>query len=73
MFGPLPRLYRLLMIGASVAGFLAAGAWVGHLPVAPVPPAVGAVLGALAGVAVAWALVHDFHADAQPARADRHR
>lgn len=60
MFGPLPRLYRLLTTVVAVVVFLGAGAWLGHLTVVPVPLPLGALLGALAGVAVAWALVHDF-------------
>ena len=58
MFGPLPRLYRLLLIVVSVVVFLGVGVWVGHLTVVPIPLPVGALLGALAGVLVAWALVH---------------
>ena len=61
MFGPLPRLYRLLMIAVALVVFLGVGAWVGHLTVVPVPLPVGALLGALAGVLVAWALIHAPH------------
>jgi hypothetical protein len=61
MFGPLPRLYRLLLIVVSVVVFLGVGVWVGHLTVVPVPLPVGALLGALAGVLVAWGLVHAPH------------
>jgi hypothetical protein len=73
MLGPLPRLYRVLLVVVSVIVFLTAGAYVGHLTVVPVPIEVGAVLGAFAGLAVAWALLHDFHHATHPARVGRRR
>jgi hypothetical protein len=73
VLGPLPRLYRVLLIIVSVVVFLVAGAWVGHLSAVPVPIAAGALLGAVAGLAVAWALLHDFHHAAHPARVPRRR
>lgn len=66
MFGPLPRLYRLLIVVVAVVAFLGAGALVAQLSAVPVPLPLGALLGALAGVAVSWALVHDFHGRPRP-------
>ncbi len=72
MFGPLPRLHLITLATASVAVFLGVGLWVGHLTVMPFTLPVGAVLGAFAGIAVAWLLVHDFHRrSAQSVRAVR--
>jgi hypothetical protein len=69
MFGPLPRLYRLLTAAASVVVFLGVGVWVGHKTVLPLPLPVGALLGVLTGVLVAWMLVHAPHPpQRQPAR-----
>ena len=72
MFGPLPRLHLITLATVSVAVFLGVGLWLGQLTVTPFTLPVGAALGALAGIAVAWILVHDFHRrSAQPARAVR--
>jgi hypothetical protein len=72
VFGPLPRLHLITLATASVAVFLGVGLWVGHLTVVPFTLPVGAALGAVAGIAVAWLLVHDSHQrSAQPARAVR--
>ena len=72
MFGPLPRLHLFTLVTVSVAVFLGVGMWVGHLTAVPFTLPVGAALGALAGIAVAWVLVHDSHRRAaQPARTVR--
>jgi hypothetical protein len=72
VFGPLPRLHLITLATVSVAVFLGVGLWVGHLTAVPLTLPIGAALGALAGIAVAWVLVHDFHRrSAQPARAVR--
>ena len=61
VFGPLPQLYRVLIGSVAVVCFLGAGVWLSHLTFVPLPLPLGATLGALAGVAVAWALLHDDH------------
>ena len=74
MFGPLPRLHLFVLVTVSVAVFLGVGLWAGHLSVMPFTVAVGAALGALAGIAVAAVLVHDSHRRAtQAARVVRRR
>ncbi len=71
MLGRLPRLHLGALFFVSVALFLGAGIWLGSLGGVPFTWSTGAVLGTLAGIAAAWALVHDFHAQARPARVVR--
>ena len=72
VLGRLPRLHQAVLAVACVAVFVGVGLWLGGLPVVPFSVVAGAVVGALAGVAVAWALVHDSHRrSAVPVRAVR--
>jgi len=68
LIGPLPQLYSVLAAVVALVAFLGAGAWLGHLTVVRVPLPVGAVLGGLAGVTVAWAVVHDSQRRRLPVR-----
>lgn len=72
VFGPLPRLHRLLMLAAALVVGVASGAWIAHFVALPVAASAGAVIGAVAGLALGYLLVHDFHAHAPPMRARRH-
>ncbi len=66
MLGPLPRLYRSLIVVTIVALGVAAGAWVAYMTALPVAASVGAWLGAAAAALVAYAVVHESHRDLQP-------
>lgn len=72
MIGPLPQLYRLLVIAAAVLLFIGLGVWLAHSIGVPMP--FGGILGGtVAGVLMAYLLVHDFshqHA-ARPLRVRR--
>lgn len=60
MFGRLPRIYRWRTVAIALLVFVAAGAWlVTSTPIPLVTPA-GGLVGAVAGIAVGYALVHDF-------------
>jgi hypothetical protein len=59
VFGPLPRVYRLGLVVASVAFFVVVGAWVAQATPVLVPPW-GSLVGAAAGGLAAFLLVHDF-------------
>jgi uncharacterized YccA/Bax inhibitor family protein len=71
VLGRLPRLHLLVLGAVTIAVFVGVGLWLGLASGTPVTLPVGAALGILAGVVAAWVLVHDFHHQAQPARALR--
>ncbi|WP_109509938.1 YtxH domain-containing protein [Nocardioides speluncae] len=72
MFGPLPRLHRVALIAAAILFFVVAGMWLAEVTPVPVV-ARGILIGAAAGVVVAYLLVHDFHHAPRPARIHRRR
>ena len=72
MFGPLPRLHRLLLVATALLVGVGSGAWLAHLSVTSVAVSVGAAVGAVVGLLLAYALVHDFHAGTRTARLRRH-
>lgn len=66
MLGPLPRLYRSLVATTAIIVFIAGGIWLAQLRPLPVG---GLLVGSVAGVLIAFVLVHDFHQRrTQPAR-----
>lgn len=73
MFGPLPRLYRMLLVVAALAVFVGIGAWLGAQPAVPVRMAGGIAIGAALGLAATFLVLHDFHhrSGYQPVRARR--
>ncbi|GAB3783205.1 hypothetical protein [Nocardioides ungokensis] len=71
MFGPLPRLHRLLLVATALLVGVGSGAWIAWSTAMPLAASAGAVIGALAGLLLAYALVHDFHARARGARVAR--
>jgi positive regulator of sigma E activity len=72
MLGPLPPLHRALVVVLTLAAGLICGAWAAYD--SPFSTAAAATLGALLGLAVAYAVVHDFHhrPQARHVRARRH-
>ena len=70
MLGPLPYFHRVAVVLAVLMTSVGSGAWIGHFTPIPVAAGAGALVGLLAGVAVAYALVHAGH-QAHPARAQR--
>ena len=72
MFGPLPTLYRFVLVVAALVVCAGIGLWLGVVPQVPLNLRVGLLVGTAAGAAAAFALVHDFHhRQARPARARR--
>ena len=61
MLGPLPYLHRVVLVTAVLLTAIAAGAWVAHFTPLPVAGGVGALVGGLAGVLVAYFFVHSSH------------
>ena len=69
MLGPLPRLYRSLVVAVALLVFVGGGIVLAQ--VLPLPFG-GVVTGTLIGVLIAFVLVHDFHRRrTQPSRAVR--
>ena len=74
MFGPLPRMYRILVIAGALLLSVAGGAWLAqHLAITL--PFRGLLVGAALGLLIAFLLIHDFSAgrQARPLRVSRRR
>ena len=71
MLGPLPLLHKYALVLSAILVCLGIGFWVGTVPEVPLNLRVGLLAGAAAGVAAAFALVHDFHHRPRPARIRR--
>lgn len=74
MIGPLPRLYRILVIAVAILISVAGGVWLAqHFALAL--PFRGVLVGLAFGVLIAFALVHDFSRgrQARPVRVIRRR
>lgn len=61
MLGPLPTLHRFLLVLAALVVCVGIGLWFGAMPEVPLNLRVGLIVGAAAGVAASFVLVHDFH------------
>ena len=73
VLGPLPRLHRLLLITTVLVVGVASGAWVALFTPLPVAVTAGIALGAVAGLLLAYLLVHDFSQPARPVHVHRRR
>jgi hypothetical protein len=73
MLGPLPALHRLVLVVAAVIVCTGIGIWFGVMPEVPLNLRVGILAGTGAGVAAAFALVHDFHERQTPVARARRR
>lgn len=73
MFGPLPRLYRMLLVVAALTLCVGIGAWLGATPAVPVRMLGGLAIGGALGALAIYLLLHDFGRSTgyQPARARR--
>lgn len=61
MAGPLPRLYRIVVVMAVLLICAAAGAWLGASPSLPFLIGTGLLGGVAVGVVAAYALLHQPH------------
>lgn len=75
MLGPLPSLYRSLVVGAVLVLGIVGGAWIAHVTAVPLAATVGAGCGAGLALVIAYLMVHDFshHDRRAPARMPRRR
>jgi hypothetical protein len=72
VFGPLPRLHRLLVIVTALVVGMLSGIWLVGVMDAPVLIGAGVGWGLLAGLLLNYVLLHDFHHHARPVRVRRH-
>ena len=74
MFGPLPRMYRILVIAGALLLSVAGSAWLAHQLTVPLPFR-GLLVGTALGSLIAYLLIHDFSAgrQARPLRVSRRR
>ena len=71
MFGPLPRLHRLLVVTTALIVGMLSGVWLVHITEAPLLITAGLGWGLLAGLLLTYVLLHDFHHRPHPARVRR--
>ncbi|GAA4689828.1 hypothetical protein [Nocardioides conyzicola] len=72
MFGPLPPLYRMLVVVTALVVGLLSGVWLVQVMDAPALIAAGIGWGLLAGLLLNFVLLHDFHHRPRAVRVRRH-
>jgi xanthine/uracil permease len=72
VFGPLPKLHRLLVITTAFAVGMLSGVWLVRVTDLPTAVPAGIGWGLLAGLVLNYLLLHDFHHQARPVRVRRH-
>jgi hypothetical protein len=60
VFGPLPVIYKVVLVVGALAVWVGLGVWSGLMPTVPVSLVPGVVLGTIAGLVSAYVLLHDF-------------
>lgn len=73
MLGPLPRIYRVVVVVAALLLFVGAGAFAAYALPYPILVSAGASVGLAVGVIAAYLLVHPHQESAEPARPRRRR
>lgn len=73
VLGPLPRMYRIIVVAAAVLLFVGAGALAAYTLPYPILVSAGASVGLAVGAIAAYLLVHPHESAAQPARPRRRR
>jgi membrane protein YdbS with pleckstrin-like domain len=72
VFGPLPRLHRLLVITTVLVVAVGSGVWLTQFTPIPFAAVAGAAWGALAGMLLSFVLLHEFHHRPRTVRVRRH-
>ena len=72
MFGPLPQLYRILVVLTALVVGVLSGVWLAQLIEGPSLVAAGIGWGLLAGLLLNYVLLHDFHHRPRTVRVRRH-
>lgn len=72
MFGPLPKLHRLLVIATALVVGVLSGVWLVSATGLPTLVFAGVGWGLLAGLLLNYVLLHDFRHQARPVRVRHH-
>jgi hypothetical protein len=72
VFGPLPRLHRLLVVATALIVGVLSGIWIFTVTEVPTLVAAGLGWGLLTGLLLIYVLLHDFHHQQRPVRVRRH-
>lgn len=73
MLGPLPRIYRVIVVVAALLLFVGAGAFAAYALPYPILVSGGASVGLAVGAIAAYLLVRPHHQPVEPARPRRRR
>lgn len=57
MFGPLPTLHRIFIVGVVITGATVIGLWLGRTPAVPMLVPTATTLSVAAGLALSWLMV----------------
>ena len=71
MFGPLPKLHRLLVVVAALVVGMLSGVWLVNVTGVPALLSAGIGWGLVAGLMLNYVLLHDFQHRARPVRVRR--
>jgi xanthine/uracil permease len=72
VFGPLPRLHRMVVVATALAAGILSGVWLTQLIAGPALIAAGIGWGLLAGLLLDFVLLHDFQQHPRHSRVRRH-
>jgi hypothetical protein len=72
VFGPLPKLHRLLVVITALLVSMLSGIWLVEVTGMPTLLSAGIGWGLLAGLMLNYVLLHDFHHRPRPVRVRRH-
>lgn len=71
MFGRLPVLHQVLIVAIGLAVGIVAGVWIAHFTSLRLALSAGGFLGGVAGLLLAFAILHDFHEPHDPGGSQR--
>lgn len=72
VLGPLPKIYRVIVLVSALLLFVGAGAWAAFMLPYPILVSAGASVGLAVGAVIAYLLLHTPHSAAETRRVRRH-